>query len=247
MRPFTGGTCCGVYSLVVGFVSSAQPLALWLKGDFNKVPMIMGTVSEEARMFVWSGFPGTISKLEYDAVLDVIFPKVAKEVRMEYPPSLHTKDCREETSVLATDYIMACSTRAAATGLHDHDSPVYIYEFDHAWSMRGAWGPNYTECEGHVCHGAELPFVFNTATYCDYALDDDEKKLADQMGVYWTNFAKYHNPNGPSEKSLKGLPVWPQFDNTTDKLVYMTAENITIKDHVRSEYCNFWDGLGYNY
>ena len=41
---------------------------------------------------------------------------------------------------------------------------MYLYWFDHAFEELGGWGPNYTYCEGHVCHGEELPFVFGTAS-----------------------------------------------------------------------------------
>lgn len=43
---------------------------------------------------------------------------------------------------------------------NEHD--VWAYYFDHPLSF-DAWGPNYTFCLGHVCHGAELPFVFVSA------------------------------------------------------------------------------------
>jgi para-nitrobenzyl esterase len=35
------------------------------------------------------------------------------------------------------------------------------------------------------------------------------------MGTYWTNFAKYGNPNS------KGLPQWPAFNNKTPQLMYL--------------------------
>jgi hypothetical protein len=43
----------------------------------------------------------------------------------------------------------------------DADSAVsaFMYRFNHSWSFNG-WGPRYPFCEGHVCHGSELPFVF---------------------------------------------------------------------------------------
>jgi prepilin-type processing-associated H-X9-DG protein len=36
-----------------------------------------------------------------------------------------------------------------------------LYQFNHVPSF-DAWG-NYTFCDGHVCHGIELPFVFHAA------------------------------------------------------------------------------------
>lgn len=45
----------------------------------------LGTVSEEARLFVWSAWASPLSHVEYDVVLDVVFPAVAKEVLSTYP------------------------------------------------------------------------------------------------------------------------------------------------------------------
>jgi len=36
------------------------------------------------------------------------------------------------------------------------------------------------------------------------------------MGTYWTNFAKYGNPNG------KGMPEWPAFDNEKSVLMHFS-------------------------
>ncbi len=44
------------------------------------VPMILGTVSEEGRMFVWQLFPPKLVDFECDAMVDVMFPIVADKV-----------------------------------------------------------------------------------------------------------------------------------------------------------------------
>lgn len=47
-------------------------------------------------------------------------------------------------------------------------------------------------------HAVELPFVFHTATLAGFNYTQDELTLANTMVQYWTNFAHYGNPNGPS-------------------------------------------------
>ena len=37
-----------------------------------------------------------------------------------------------------------------------------------------------------------------------------DRVLSETMGRYWTNFAKYLDPNGEGKDS-EGLPYWPQF------------------------------------
>ena len=39
------------------------------------------------------------------------------------------------------------------------------------------------------------------------------------MGYYWTNFAKYGDPNGPQE----GLPTWPKFSEQNPQVMYLTG------------------------
>ncbi len=58
-------------------------------------------------------------------------------------------------------------------------------------------------------HGAEIPYVFDTA---DHWLPADrvDWALTDTMLAYWTQFAKTGDPNGA------GLPNWPAFDPRTD-------------------------------
>ncbi len=77
-------------------------------------------------------------------------------------------------------------------------NPTYEYQFNHAIPGQEAQG---------AVHSADLPYVFGyfpkTGNIAGNFTDVD-KKLANLIQTYWTNFAKTGNPNS------SGLPNWPQ-------------------------------------
>jgi para-nitrobenzyl esterase len=61
-------------------------------------------------------------------------------------------------------------------------------------------------------------------------------RLAEEMNAYWTNFAKYGNPNGP------GLPEWPVY--TPDSKQYLELNTpIAVRDHLKERECAMLDPL----
>lgn len=220
-----------------------DPLDALNQGKFTPVPVIIGHVLEEAWVFINEAFPKPLNTVEGKALVDVIFSKkgVPPAIFSEYPlPANETKDTRPWLSDLATDYIIECSSRNASYALA-RSIPVYRYHFNHAWSFHGAWGPNDSCCEGHVCHGCELPFVFDSASLAGYNFTQDEVNLAQLMVAYWGNFAHNLDPNGV------GLPTWPQVDPETDWVLQFIAPGSGPLQHVRGSYCDFWDRTGYHY
>jgi para-nitrobenzyl esterase len=80
--------------------------------------------------------------------------------------------------------------------------PTYLYYFVH-WPAEPV-----TPC-GYGCragHGAEIPFVFDQLAQDKRAWTANDHMLSSQMVTYWTNFAKYGDPNG------LGMPHWSRFD-----------------------------------
>ena len=72
----------------------------------------------------------------------------------------------------------------------------------------------------HVGHGTELAFLFHTAPLGGYKYTADEEKLSDHMITYWTNLAKYGDPNGA------GNLTWPQYTYQTKSVLrFMTPDN----------------------
>jgi hypothetical protein len=48
-----------------------------------------------------------------------------------------------------------------------------VYVYSHAFSFIEAWG-HLTFCAGHVCHGSDLPLLFQIANLYNFAMTSDE-------------------------------------------------------------------------
>jgi hypothetical protein len=88
---------------------------------------------------------------------------------------------------------------------------------------------------------SEIPMVF----HLDVGLwGKGEKDLSKQFVRYWTQFAKYGNPNGNGTSTD---PVWAPYGSPAQdsvaifNLTEAGAVNITMASGVRSSFCAFWD------
>ena len=231
--------------VVDGAELRANPLALLAAGNFSKVPVIGGHVTDEALLFVYLAFPKPMSRTAADALLRVIFTGngTYREVLAQYPLPKGMNDYRPYLTDLASDYVLKCPTRWALGAFARHHAPAFRYEFDHAWEERGAWGPNYTFCEGRVCHGAELPYVFNTSGLVNpaYALHRDEAPLSLSMMKLWGAFATDGVPSGAS------LPRWDPFVVGSRDMLKFSLPFSRMAPDPRASFCDLWDRLGYNF
>jgi para-nitrobenzyl esterase len=83
--------------------------------------------------------------------------------------------------------------------------------------------PMYPEGDrrfGHLSpHGQDVDFVFQSVHPGNNPTD---QALAKYMLKYWTNFAKYCNPNG--EQRDPELPVWPLFKNENSQVMELRGD-----------------------
>ncbi len=76
--------------------------------------------------------------------------------------------------------------------------PVYVYSFDHPQpALPGAKQTADSFGAKGVVHSAELPYMFGQVKLSLRPMQKEDYELADRMSTYWTNFAKYGDPNGP--------------------------------------------------
>lgn len=86
-------------------------------------------------------------------------------------------------------------------------------------------------------HGDELAFVFGRIDMNPIVKPNDQV-LADLMMTYWTNFAKYGNPNGLSEPNKQTVLFWPSYQHNK---AYMNFDyNSSVQHNVFKKRVDFW-------
>jgi carboxylesterase type B len=109
--------------------------------------------------------------------------------------------------------------------------------------MFGIAGPRYLQTHRlensspltalRATHGVDETILWNDAAY---AFAPDEDVLATEMERYWTNFAKTGDPNGA------GLPAWPLFTASTEKIPQLETTVGTIARY-HTDSCTFISSL----
>nr|KAG5711537.1 hypothetical protein BaRGS_025964 [Batillaria attramentaria] len=150
---------------------------------------------------------------------------------------------------MSTDLVFVCPTRNATRNIRSHGvKDVWLYVWDHAFSFPG-WG-HVTYCEGRVCHGSELVYLFHTEWAGGFKFTADEEVLSSQIMDFWANFAKRGNPNSFGATRQKSSAVealnWPAYSSESSWSNYRfkaPTSEIEVKYHGYN--CDFWDTIGY--
>jgi para-nitrobenzyl esterase len=199
-----------------------EPYAMLQRGEFTKVPVLIGTNRDEGSFF--EKLVTVVSTpADYQAELDAEFATQASAVETQYPVSAFPTPADAATAVF-TDHLFTCDTRRVARAVSD-SVPLYRYHFEHP-----AEEPLFPH--SGVTHASELAFVFGIGE----RLAEDEHPLAEAFQGYWTRFARTGDPNGG------GAPAWPVYDAATDS--YLRLDTTQAADTgVATTSCNFWDNL----
>lgn len=234
-----------------GTIIPDQPLAGYAKGNYNPVPVIMGTVQDEGVLFIYSGFPRPVTLTQYEEILVLVFKQHAAQVYSMYPCTT-PDDCRPIMSDLGTAYIFACPVRNATRSQQLRQPSTYLYHFDHLINAdnnhSNIWGPDYTECQYEICHASELPFVFGSMQNqpSPYKWGPGEAQFSLSMSAYWGNMAVSHTPNSP----VKVPTSWPAYtpqDDTVIRMYYDDVVNFPLEKGYLEAQCNFFDRIGYHW
>lgn len=197
----------GAWPIIDGHVIPDDQYKLYKEGKYNDVPVLIGYNSDEGASFSREKTPK-----EYITNVQQRYGKFADTLIKAYPAG--------ENSVPKTARDLM---RDAAFGWHTWTwarlqsqtgkSNVFLYYFDQhpdfpKDSPRYGFGSP---------HGQEIPYVFKTLDKNNPQTREADIKLSETMSSYWTNFAKYGNPN------IQGLPRWPVFNKESQQLMYLNS------------------------
>jgi para-nitrobenzyl esterase len=196
------------WPIVDGYVIPDDQYILYESGKYNDVPVLIGYNSDEGASFSWEKTPE-----DFSAMVKKRYGKFADTLLKAYPIGTTTipKTARDLSRDAAFGWqTWAWATLQSKTG----KSPVYYYYFDQH--------PDYPENSPQFGfgspHGQDVAYVFGHLNESDPQITKTDMEISEAMGTYWTNFAKYGNPNG------NGMPEWPAFDNADTKVMYFSRK-----------------------
>lgn len=209
--------------IVDGVIIPAKSTDILRSGNYNQVPLMIGTNKDEFLGFIPDLGVKLDTQADYEAALKLAFGDKALDIAKKYPVSTYGSPTQAVNAVL-TDFGFLCPSRTAVRLASANQPKTFYYQFTHALTGAPFLGS---------FHGLELGFVFHTISGVKaVAITKKENKLADRMVGYWTNFAKQGDPNG------KNLPKWPSYNNSSDMNIVLDLKT-TTGSGLRKDFCAF--------
>jgi para-nitrobenzyl esterase len=194
----------GFWPCVDGYVICDDQYRLYERGEYNDVPVIVMTNSDEGALFT----PGNIKAEDYQKQVRRIFGSFADEALKVYPGNTDDEayhgngDAFRDMGFAWPSYAWASlQNKAMARADIDCKSPAYSAYLAQPSTRSFAGDPR----RRGVAHADDILYL-NGEFLSQPDKYPHEAAVAEIMQQYWVNFAKTGNPNG------KGLPYWPKFD-----------------------------------
>ncbi|PUB34657.1 para-nitrobenzyl esterase [Elizabethkingia sp. YR214] len=206
--------------VIDGDLLTATPLECIANGSGRDVEILIGTNSQEFRLFLVP--EGILSKIT-DSALDTLASGygLSTEAIQTYRKNRLDNSPGDVLCDIITDWFY----RIPALRVAEKHGNTHVYEF--------SWGsPAYNNLLG-ACHGVELAFVFDNLTNVGFAEmigNQPPQQLATTVHKAWVDFATHGNPG------------WDTYDiDNRISMRFDFVSQITIDD--RADERSAWDGI----
>jgi para-nitrobenzyl esterase len=214
-----------------GYFFPESPSQIYAQGSEARVALLAGWNHDEGSYHTFFGTdPPT--KDNYAKKITQVFGEKASDVLKAFPGE-SDEQVKSSADLLATANFIGYGTwKWMEMQVKTGDSAVYRYEFDQAPPLAPPTAGAPASTEGpRAYHSAEIEFVFGMLDSKKLPWRPEDYGLSEQMGSYWTNFAKTGNPNGA------GLPPWPQYGAKDGyEIMHLAAQPHRAPDTQREQY-----------
>jgi para-nitrobenzyl esterase len=179
-------------------VLPAPPYDAFVSGKYNAVPLLVGFNADEARALVdVSNAKAATFKTDIESSFGAL-PQALMDAYLPATDALAPQARLDFERDLRFGWDMWKWAR-----LNSVHGSTYFYRFAQSppfpqASVRYGWGAS---------HFAELWYMFDHLNQESWSWSSQDRRVAELMTNYWTNFVKTGNPNG------QGLPQWPTFES----------------------------------
>ena len=223
------------------------PLASIQAGDWNRVPLVVGTNKDEGTIFIqqlYSILPGQLHDplvaSDLPLLLRHVFGNdsaVVAAVLATYPISAYPS-VNNLTEALLRDWFFACPSRRLAAAVSggaaggNSSGRVWLYEFGYI----GDWVEDRSL---GVYHSSELEFVFdNQWPPLIHAFSARDAVMAATFGAYWANLLHHGDVNVGERTPL----TWEQWTAAEQRSVRLDVP-VQAEAALHKAVCDFWDAL----
>ncbi|KAH8802961.1 carboxylesterase type B [Xylogone sp. PMI_703] len=202
------------------YVLEHAPSTTFAEGQQMDIPIIVGWNAMEGLPFRPRTLPHS-SPGEYKDAVRHLLGEHATNFLALYPGDT-AEQAKTSAELFVGDTVITQQTWEAATHqLHKTTSSVYAYYFTYA----SPYSP-------FPAHGADIPFALgilrkNAMISSALPASDDDRAFSDRITTYWTNFAKFGDPNEDSS-----LPHWPNYQGSSADILEL-GNTITPIDYPR--------------
>jgi para-nitrobenzyl esterase len=199
---------------------------IYAAGKQAHIPLLAGWNADEARAAVLHAkTPVTAERFERQAQAE--FGADAPDFLKLYPAETDAEALRSAGDLASDRFIVFSTWRWLEAQAKTGDAPVYRYRFD-----LGAPGDKHHPAGIGAFHSDDIEYVFGTLDSRPNAnWRPEDHKLSDEIGQYWTNFARTGDPNGDS------LSKWPTYNAAGGwQVMHLDATSEARPDTERDRY-----------